>query len=343
MRRPIVAIGLLLLAGSTLVHADDIVKLEDCPMPVRETIGAHLGGGTIKEIERTTDHGRVLYEVDVIVGDAIMEFDVAEDGTFLLEDDADDDDDGDDADEDDDAEGDDVDGDDGDEEEGAEWDEQARQSAARAGISLTPIADKVAFSSTITHPYLPLSTVRTTELVGDDERVMREVQPDTKLIGGVECLVLAEKEYEDGELTEISYNYFAQDAAGNIYYFGEDVDDYEDGKVVGHGGAWLVGRNAREPCLFMPADLTIGLMFKPENVAPNPQEWDRIDTTCASLRVKAGRYENVLVVAETDVPGRWQERKYYARGIGLISENQDLNLVKIHAYGAPRGHAELRR
>ena len=59
--------------------------------------------------------------------------------------------------------------------------------------------------------------------------------------GTVTCRTLQETEFEDGQLVEITKNYFAQADDGSVYYFGETVDDYEDGVIVGHGGGWLVG------------------------------------------------------------------------------------------------------
>ena len=73
---------------------DEAVALEDCPESVQQTIGAHLDGGTITELERTTDHGEVLYEVDVKTGGGVVEVDVAEAGTFRGYEGAGDDDDG---------------------------------------------------------------------------------------------------------------------------------------------------------------------------------------------------------------------------------------------------------
>lgn len=192
----------------------------------------------------------------------------------------------------------------------------------------TPLASGSRFTSRITNRYLPLSAVRCAEFAGGDERVLREVLDAPKLVGGVECLVLAEKEYESGELAEISYNYFAQDAAGNVWYFGEDVDEYEDGRVVGHGGAWLVGRNAHEPCLIMPAEPTLGLRFKPENSPPDAEEFDEVCALDATLSVPAGEFRGLVVIREADAPGKWKERKYYAAGVGLISENGELELVR---------------
>lgn len=96
-------------------ESDEVVAFEDCPDGVQATITDHLDGGTITEIERTTDHGEVLFEVDVRTDDGVVEFDVAEDGTFRgYENDGDDDDDGD---GDDDEGGDDDDGDGDDEHE----------------------------------------------------------------------------------------------------------------------------------------------------------------------------------------------------------------------------------
>lgn len=68
--------------GSNREDGDRIVTLEECPDAVQQCIQAYLGGGTIKEIERTTDHGEVLFEVDVHGANGMVEFDVAEDGAF---------------------------------------------------------------------------------------------------------------------------------------------------------------------------------------------------------------------------------------------------------------------
>jgi hypothetical protein len=198
---------------------------------------------------------------------------------------------------------------------------------AVTGPSTTPLKDGVHFSSQITHPYFPLSTVRYAEFRSDDEFVVREVLADTRTIGGVECTVLAEKEHEKGAVAEISYNFFAQDVLGNVYYFGEEVDEYKDGQVSGHGGAWLVGKNATEPCVFMPAQLTVGLGFKNENSPPAAEEWNEIEKTDAKLELPGGSYRDVLVIKEADKPDKWKERKYYAKGVGLISENRELNLM----------------
>lgn len=88
---PTVALG---LTSSTQTEGDEVVTLSQCPAAVRTTIEGRLDGGSIMEIERTTDHGEVLYEVDVQGADGVIEFDVANDGTFRGYEGADDDGDG---------------------------------------------------------------------------------------------------------------------------------------------------------------------------------------------------------------------------------------------------------
>lgn len=100
-----VAMGL----ASSSVGDDEAVTLDQCPPAVRATIEAYLDGGTITELERTTDHGEVLYEVDVRGDGGVVEFDVAEDGTFRGYEGPDDDDDESDDDDDEDGDGDDDD------------------------------------------------------------------------------------------------------------------------------------------------------------------------------------------------------------------------------------------
>ena len=79
------------------------------------------------------------------------------------------------------------------------------------------------------------------------------------------------REFEDGELVERTADYFAQDGKGRVWYFGERVDDIENGKVVGHEGQWLAGKNGAKPGLFMPAKPRVGQVFEQER-APGVAE-----------------------------------------------------------------------
>src|SRR5262249_16950480 len=108
----------------------------------------------------------------------------------------------------------------------------------------------------INNPYLPMGTLKQDILEGKEGdakvRIERTVKPDlqkTFKIGkqNVEALVVEDREIEDGELAEVALDYFAQADDGTILYLGEDVDEYKGGKVVGHSGSWMFGKDTKKP------------------------------------------------------------------------------------------------
>jgi hypothetical protein len=145
----------------------------------------------------------------------------------------------------------------------------------------------------------------------------------------VPCHVLQETEFEGGQLSEISQNFFAQADDGAVYYFGEVVDEYENGVVASHEGSWLVGgpttpgdppetANASTPGLFMPASPAVGDTFKPEDLLPVVDETDTVKAVGKAVGVPAGRFANAIQVLETSqLPGA-PETKWYAPGIGVL-------------------------
>ncbi|HAX61078.1 MAG TPA: hypothetical protein DCX95_00745, partial [Elusimicrobia bacterium] len=95
------------------------------------------------------------------------------------------------------------------------------------------------------------------------------VLDETKKIGDIEAGVVEEKESKNGELVEVSRNFFAiSKKTNNVYYFGEDVDIYSKGKIVSHDGAWLAGTNGAKFGLIMPGSILLGARYYQE-VAPD--------------------------------------------------------------------------
>ena len=123
----------------------------------------------------------------------------------------------------------------------------------------------------IDNKYLPLTKFDRCELAGEDEgaeiRVVRTLLDRTekfKFDGDkVRVAVIRDKEWEDGELVERTLDYFGQGDNGNVYYFGEDVDDYENGEIVGHDGEWRYGRDTNKLGLIMPDNPKIGDTWRP--------------------------------------------------------------------------------
>lgn len=157
----------------------------------------------------------------------------------------------------------------------------------------------------------------------------------------VECRVLREIAFEDGQLVEISDNYFAQADNGTVYYFGEVVDNYEDGVVVNNDGSWLVGGptlptdpagagNDSDPTVFMPANPEVGDVFKPEDLFPLVDETAEVVRADVKVKVPAGRYEGAITIEETSQLEPGTTIKWYAPGVGVVMEKarrEHLNLI----------------
>ncbi len=165
-------------------------------------------------------------------------------------------------------------------------------------------------------------------LEGDDEKVQITVLDETKTIDGVITRVVEEKEWEDGELHEISRNYFAMcERTKDVFYFGEDVDYYENGKVVRHEGEWLAGTDGNRAGLIMPGTPKLEMKYYQEiapGVAMDRAEIVSLDETC---KTPAGTFSKCMKVRESTPLEFEEEYKYYAPGIGLI-QDEDLVLTK---------------
>jgi hypothetical protein len=157
----------------------------------------------------------------------------------------------------------------------------------------------------------------------------------------VTCRVLREIGFEDGQLVEISDNYFAQADDGTVYYFGEVVDNYEDGEVVDNEGSWLVGgptlpsdppttANDNNPTVFMPANPEVGDVFKPEDLIPVVDETAQVVRVGVKVKVPAGAYEDAITIEETSALEPGTTTKWYAPGVGVVmekSKREQLNLI----------------
>lgn len=149
------------------------------------------------------------------------------------------------------------------------------------------------------------------------------VLAETKLVDGVTTRIVEEREVRDGQPLEVSRNYFAIDkATGDVYYFGEDVDEYKDGKVVGHEGGWLAGADGAKFGLMMPDQAKVGDKFYQE-VAPKTA-MDRAEIVSLDEKVEtpAGKYDKCLQVKETTPLEKGVSYKWYAPGVGLVKDDE---------------------
>ena len=154
------------------------------------------------------------------------------------------------------------------------------------------------------------------------------VLPETIDVGGVATRVVEERETSGGQLTEVSRNFFAiHPRTKDVYYFGEEVDIYKNGKLDGHQGAWRHGTGNARFGLMMPGTPTLGLRHYQE-LAPKVA-MDRVEITSISetSTTPAGVFDRCLKVKETTPLERFaRDYKVYAPGIGIV-EDGPLKLV----------------
>lgn len=182
------------------------------------------------------------------------------------------------------------------------------------------------------NPFFILDPGHQLILIGEEGKEEVEVQitvlKDTENItlpglGTIKTRVVEEREWADGELAEVSRNFFALCAeTRDVFYFGEDVDNYEDGVVVNHDGAWRAGADGAMPGLIMPGTILLGARYFQE-IAPGVA-LDRGENQGMQLMVEApaGTFMDCVSVFETSaLESSARSFKVYAPGVGLIMDD----------------------
>jgi hypothetical protein len=204
-------------------------------------------------------------------------------------------------------------------------DEGAAACDTLASMEAICALDRGPFSLTIDNPFFPLPVGKTTLLEGTEAGALLTVEitvlDETEVVEGVTTRVVQERETEDGELVEISRNFFAQAPDGTVCYFGEDVDIYEGGAVVAHDGAWRAGGENR-PGIIMPASPEPGMSYAQE-IAPGLAE-DHADHIAEGeeIQLPGGTFTDTIRTREwTPLEPNDTSLKSYARGIGMIVDD----------------------
>lgn len=196
-----------------------------------------------------------------------------------------------------------------------------------AVLPTLPAADT--FTTNIDNPYWPMQVgsrwvYRTT--VGEDiEDIVVEVLGDTRSVAGITAVVLRDVVSLDGSVIEDTLDWYGQDAAGNVWYLGEDSKEMEDGEVVSTAGSWETGVDGAQAGIIMYADpiSKAGEAYFQEFYEGEAEDQARVLRIEPSVTVAAGTFTDVLVIEEWNPfePGIVEE-KYYAPGVGVILEEK---------------------
>ena len=183
--------------------------------------------------------------------------------------------------------------------------------------------DPAGFVETVDNPWFPLAPGTTWvyegESDGELERNEVTVTHETKTILGVTCVVVRDTVLIDGEVVEDTLDWYAQDTEGNVWYFGEESKDYEDGELVSTEGSWEAGVDGAQPGIIMLADPAVGDSYQQEYYEDEAEDTGKVVATGETVTVPYGTFEDVLVTEDINPfePGA-VEQKSYAPGVGLI-------------------------
>jgi hypothetical protein len=194
----------------------------------------------------------------------------------------------------------------------------------------TPHIDPAEFTTKIDNEYFPTKPGTTFVYEGRTEYSEMTVTSDTKKVMGVQCVVVDHREWEGDMLIERTYDWFAQDNKGTVWYFGEDTKEYENGKVVSTKGSWEAGVDGAKPGIIMHADPKVGQSYYQEYYPGEAMDMARVLSFDASVRVPYGSFDHVLETKEwTPLQPGFFEKKYYVRGVGPLGNPRDLALVDV--------------
>ncbi len=177
-------------------------------------------------------------------------------------------------------------------------------------------------TSVTANPYFPLVRGRTRIYQGGTEHVEVTVTSDTKVIQGVTCAVVRDVVMDNGEVIEDTKDWFAQDVDGNVWYFGEVVQDFEGGELVSMDGSWTAGVDGAKAGRIMKAAPAVGDVYRQEFALGDAEDLAEVLSLTASETVPAASCNgNCLMTKDfTPIEPDSFEHKYYAPGVGLILE-----------------------
>jgi hypothetical protein len=209
-------------------------------------------------------------------------------------------------------------------------------------LPYNPTVNPANFSMIIDNPYWPLTPGTKFVYSGNTEDGLEvielKVTSQTRTVMGINCLVVRETAWEDGDLVEDTYDWFAQDEAGNVWYFGEDSKEYEDGRVVSTAGSWEAGINGAQPGVVMLDNPKVGQTYRQEYYAGEAEDKAKVLSTSTTVNVSYGKYGDVLKTLEwTPLEPGVQEQKYYVSGIGLVLEENVHTKERIELVDIIRG------
>ena len=191
-----------------------------------------------------------------------------------------------------------------------------------------PTVSSSDFVSHIDNAYFPLTpgskwVYESTKTDGSTERIEIEILQETRVVNGVTATILHDSVFVDDQLVEDTFDWFAQDTDGNVWYLGEDVDNYENGVLVDHSGSWEWGVDGALPGVYMWADPAAHMNeeYYQEYYVGVAEDQGKVLSATENVTVPAGAFSNVVQTYDfSSLDTEIQGQKFYAPGVGVIKE-----------------------
>jgi hypothetical protein len=185
-----------------------------------------------------------------------------------------------------------------------------------------PVIDPANFQATIDNPYFPLAPGTVFTFVEKLGKTTSEnevtVTPDTKVITGVTCVVVHDTVKQKGTLKEETFDWYAQDKDGNVWYFGEATKEYLDHGKVSTEGSWEAGVDGAQPGVVMEGHPAVGEPYRQEYYAGKAEDMGQVAALADSVTVPYGSFKDCVRTKEWSMLEAGHEMKWYARGLGCV-------------------------
>jgi hypothetical protein len=185
--------------------------------------------------------------------------------------------------------------------------------------------DPAEFTTEIDNPWWPMSPgsrwVYDEVEGGEHLSVDVTVTDETKVVDGIEARVVHDvvTDVASGQPLEVTDDYYAQDADGNVWYLGEKTAEYKNGKPANTSGSFEAGVDGAEAGVIMPADPQPGLEYREEYYPGEAEDAAKVLSLDEQAEVPAGHYSDVLMTSNVNpLEPKVQEYKFYARGVGPV-------------------------
>jgi hypothetical protein len=192
-----------------------------------------------------------------------------------------------------------------------------------SGEPYNPIIDPANYVTTVDNPYFPLAPGTTLVYQGETadgpERNQVVVTHETRQVLGVTCVVVKDSVWLNDELVEDTMDWYAQDKDGNVWYFGEDSKEYENGVVVSTKGSWEAGVDGAMPGIIMEATPRVNDSYSQEYKVGEAEDMGKVLSLNESASVPFGSFQDCLKIQDWTLlePGII-EHKYYCQGVGPV-------------------------